>query len=159
MSLYRFLGSFSKQRMRSLRILDGIGGSKFRIRGSLISTAASMSETVAPQTSRASGQHLKQDTAECPDVGSFINSLTPRLFRRHVRRRAEDDSLLCGRVAQRGGVREIQFSLFPRKRFCQSEVQHLHFAVGRDFDICRLEVPVNDTFLMRGFESLRNLEG
>ena len=42
-------------------------------------------------------------------------------------------------------------------RLRQTEVQHLHRAVGADFDIGWLEVAVNDALLVRGFEGLGDL--
>ena len=81
------------------------------------------------------------------------------LFRRHVCCRAEDDALLRGGIAQRGRVRQVQFCLFPGKRLRQSEVQHLHLAVRRDFDVGRLQVAVDDALLMRGFEGFGDLQG
>ena len=53
---------------------------------------------------------------------------------------------------------EFRFGLFSGKCLRQSKVQHLHLAVGRDLDIGRLEVAVDDALLMRGFESFRNLQ-
>ena len=67
--------------------------------------------------------------------------------------------MLCGGVAQRGRVRQIQVGLFPCKRLRQSEVQHLHLAVGRDLDVGGLQVAVDDALLMRGFEGFGNLQG
>ena len=42
----------------------------------------------------------------------------------------------------------------PRRlqRLGQPEVQHLHGAVGPDFDVCRLEIAVDDPLLVGGFE-------
>jgi hypothetical protein len=42
---------------------------------------------------------------------------------------------------------------------CQAEVQHLHGAVGPDFDIARFEVAMNDALLVRGLERVGNLSG
>ena len=39
---------------------------------------------------RAARQHLEQDAAERPDVGALVERPAARLFRAHVRRRAED---------------------------------------------------------------------
>ena len=43
-----------------------------------------------------SRQHLEQDTAKCLYIRSLVGGFTPRLFWRHVRRCAENDSLLGG---------------------------------------------------------------
>jgi hypothetical protein len=39
------------------------------------------------------GEHLEQHDPERPDVHALIDGLTPRLLRRHVRRRPENDAL------------------------------------------------------------------
>jgi len=48
--------------------------------------------------------------------------------------------------------------MISRKHLCQTESQNLHFAIRCHLDIGRLEVAVNDAFLMRGFESLGDLQ-
>ena len=40
-----------------------------------------------------------------------------------------------------------------------AEVQHLHRAVGPDLDVRRLEIAVNDTDLVGGFQSGGHLQG
>jgi hypothetical protein len=46
---------------------------------------------------------------------------------------------------------------FRHKRFGQSEVQNLDPSFRRDFDVGRLQVTVNDAFLVSGFEGLCDL--
>ena len=75
-------------------------------------TAARMSVTSLPENAALSRQHLVQHTAKRPDVGPLVHRLSPRLFRRHIRRRAEDDALLCGSIAQRG--RTVSVGEFDR---------------------------------------------
>ena len=43
--------------------------------------------------------------------------------------------------------------------FPEPEVQHLHHAVGADFDVGRLQIAVHDALLMRCFERLCDLLG
>ena len=43
------------------------------------------------------------------------------------------------------------------ERLRQPEVEHLHRAVGSDFDVCRLEIAMDDALLVRGFERVRDL--
>ena len=44
-----------------------------------------------------------------------------------------------------------------RRQLGESEVQHLHDAVGRDLDVGGLQVAVDDALLVRGFERGGNL--
>jgi hypothetical protein len=43
------------------------------------------------------------------------------------------------------------------ERLGQPEVQHLHGAVRPDFDVRRLEIPMDDTRLVRRLQRLRDL--
>ena len=92
-------------------------------------------------------------------MSARLSTVFHGLLGRHIRSRAENDALLRGRIAQRRRVRQIQLRLLSGKCLRQSEIQHLHLAIGSDFDICGLEVPVDDAFFMRGFESFSNLQG
>ena len=47
----------------------------------------------------------------------------------------------------------------PAKRFCQSKVEYLHFAIGCDFDVPRFQVAVDDAPFVSGFQGFRNLKG
>ena len=42
-------------------------------------------------------------------------------------------------------------------RLGQSEVEHLHHAVGAYFHVRGLQIAMNDALLVRGFERLRDL--
>ena len=44
-----------------------------------------------------------------------------------------------------------------RDRLRQTEVQHLHFAFGRDPDVRRFQIPMNDSFAVRGLERFGDL--
>ena len=55
-------------------------------------------------------------------------------------------------MLNRRRIREIAFVVFVLERLRQSEIQHLHFAVRSDLDIGRLQIPMNDAFLVRRFQ-------
>ena len=44
-------------------------------------------------------------------------------------------------------------------RFRKTEVQHLHRAIVPDLDVRRLQIAMDDTLLVRGFERLGDLPG
>ena len=54
---------------------------------------------------------------------------------------------------------EICPSIAATDGFRQPEVEHLDLTVGRYLDVGRLQVPVNHTFLVRGFEGFGDLDG
>ena len=39
------------------------------------------------------------------------------------------------------------------------EIRNLHLSIPRDYDILRLDIPVNDSLLMGGCDPLRHLDG
>jgi hypothetical protein len=47
-------------------------------------------------------------------------------------------------------LREILVSFRAQDRFRQAEVQHLHPPFGRDLNIGRLQIAVNDAVVVRG---------
>src|SRR5262249_32409252 len=104
-----------------------------------------------------SGQHFVQYTAERKDVTTLVRCMTSRLFRRHVAGSPEDHSTIgCGR-AQDGWRVGCHLLSCAFKRFRQSKVEDLHFTVRRDFHIRRLQITMNDTFLVRGLHCLGDL--
>jgi len=44
-------------------------------------------------------------------------------------------------------------------KFCETEVEDLRLPVAGEEDVRRFDVAMNDPFLVRGFESVRNLDG
>ena len=104
------------------------------------------------------GQHLVEHTAERPDVGSFVDGQSPRLLGTHVSRRAEDEASLRRKHAASWRVHHIYTrAACGVEGLRQPEVQHLHRAVLADLDVRRLQVPMNDPLLVRGFEGLGDL--
>src|SRR5258708_5774000 len=102
------------------------------------------------------GNHFAKDGAPCPDVGAVIDWLPAGLLRAHISRGAHNDADLSGGKSWRVAV--------FRARGCncllygsEAEVQHLDHSLGRDHDVARLQVAVNDSFFMSGFQSDGNL--
>gem|GEM_PF-3333025 len=93
----------------------------------------------------SSGQHFVEDDAQGINIGTAV-SLAPRgLLGRHVGRGADDPA--------RG---------FPRReleRPGQPEIGHPDPAVGVEQDVLRLEIPVDDSFLVGGGQGPANLAG
>ena len=100
-------------------------------------------------------QHFVEHAAKGPDVDTTVDGLSPRLFRRHVRRRAEDDTELGD---SRGGERRRVVERgshcrgFGDHRLGQAEVEYFDRAVRPDFYVGRLEIAMDDALLVRGFE-------
>ena len=87
-------------------------------------------------------QHFIQDAAEGPDIRARIGAIAARLLRAHVGGRA------------RHGVSVVRHAV---GRHRQSKVEHSHRAGGGELDVGRLEIAVNDAFLVRGLERLGDL--
>jgi hypothetical protein len=108
----------------------------------------------------SAGQHFKHDGTERPDIRTLVNDFPAGLFRRHVRRRPENDARLRRvdrerrrhRGAHARGSRRIECLRKP-------EVKHLHRAVWANFDVRGLEVAMDDALLVRGFKGFRDLFG
>ncbi len=96
------------------------------------------------------GCHLVEHGAETEDVRPHIEIFAAGLFRRHVGQSAEDhpgDRQVCGCG---GCVRS--------GRFRQSEIQYPGRTLNRDEDVCRLDVAMNNSLLIRGIQRARNLD-
>jgi len=109
-------------------------------------------------------QHLVQHHAESPDVGAPVHGLPARLLRRHVGGGAKDDAGARARVRQRRGLREIDgggpaLRGFARPGLREAEIQHLDLAVGRQLDVRRFQVAVDDALLVGFLQGLGDLLG
>ncbi len=90
----------------------------------------------------AARQHLEQDCSEGEQVGADVGPVAPDLFRRHVAGRPEERSSLRQAVAARRA---------RQRRPRQAEVEDLD-AVGRQEDVRRLEVAVDDLAIVERLE-------
>ena len=57
----------------------------------------------------------------------------------------------------RGRLRRGHTALTSVRSFGETKVEHLHDAVGRDLDVRRLEIAVDDAFVVRGLERVGDL--
>jgi hypothetical protein len=101
-------------------------------------------------------EHFVQDASECPDIRTLVDRSATGLLRRHVAGTA-DDCAGHRTTGYRRRIRNIDGSAFIGERLCQSEIEHFHLAVGRELDVRRLQVAVNDAAFVRRFERLRDL--
>ena len=100
-----------------------------------------------------SRERLVQTTPEGPDVGALIHSLASRLLRAHVGRRAENDPRL--RLPS-FGREQVGRGVSADRCFREAEVEELYAAVFRQLDIGRLEIPMDDPFVVGRRERFRD---
>src|SRR5262249_36334747 len=98
-----------------------------------------------------------EHAAESKDIRTPVDGHSSRLFWRHVGGRSHNHSGRGCCAHQRGRVREVCRSTFGFPHPGKTEVEHLNSTILRQLDIRRLEVTMNDPFLMGGFKSLTNL--
>jgi hypothetical protein len=106
-----------------------------------------------------SSQHLVQHASERPDVGPFVEWPAARLFGAHIRGRTQNDPFAC--PADRDGRRLRQFR-FGAVRGIDSgkpKIEYFDDAIRGDLDVCRLEIAVDDAFLVRRIECVGKLMG
>ena len=85
-------------------------------------------------------QHLVEHDAERKDVGRRADGLAADLFRRHVRRRADDGAL---RGDARRGL-HLGRGLLRQRDVRKPEVEHLDVPVGPDHHVLGFDVAVHD---------------
>ena len=151
--------SRSRHRLMSVRSAGwNIRGGSAAQSGSPRRIAASVSETSSPSNAFLPDQHFEQQTAERPDVAALIDRLALRLLRTHVGGGAENDAGLCARVGERRRGREIDGAARIAGFVTgQSEIEHLHLAIGGQRDVAGFEVAVNDPLLVRRFQRVDDL--
>ena len=96
---------------------------------------------------RPASQHRVNHAAEAEKVGAVIERFPTRLFRRHVHRRTGHNSATC-QAGIVGGTR-------------QPKVRDLHLLLRSviDQDVRRLDVAVNQSLVVGGSQTLRDLPG
>src|SRR4029079_7519555 len=103
-------------------------------------------------------EHFEQQTAEGPDVASFIDRLALRLLRAHVGGGPENDAGWLAGVDERGRGREIDGAVRITGLVTgQPEIEDLHLAISGQRDVSRFEIPVNDSLLVRRFQRVDDL--
>ena len=163
MSRSRRLGSFSRQR-RSTRLdapMAASAGSAVQS-GSASSTARERVGDVVARQTRAPGEHLEQHARRTPRCRRACRRPCPRACSgAHVGRRAENHARLRHRRRRErrrhATTARATRSAVRLQRLRQTEVEHLHRAVGADLDVGRLQIAMDDALLVRGFERLGDL--
>ena len=52
----------------------------------------------------------------------------------------------------------LRFGSFELVKFCETKIQNFHLPVFSNKDVRRLDVAMDDALLVRGFETLRDLD-
>ena len=104
-------------------------------------------------------QHLVQHAAECPDVAPLVHRFAARLFGTHVRRGPQQHPRHRPCVSHRRRLRHIDGWGVVAQAFRQTEVENLHFSGRRDDDVGRLEIAVNDSFVVCRLKGIAGLNG
>jgi hypothetical protein len=107
---------------------------------------------------RPAGAHLVEDDAERKQIGTLVEGLAQCLLRRHVRGRAQRGAKPIGQlmlIEVRSGCCEF----LDRRNLSQAKIQNLGIPAFGDEDVCRFEVAVDDTVLMRSFERVGDVDG
>ena len=86
----------------------------------------------------------------------MIDRLAAHLLRRHVARGADHRSRR-GSLLLRPGLGVLL--LFFRSQLREAEVEDLHATIFRDEDVLGLEVAMHDALLVRGCQTVRDLNG
>ena len=107
----------------------------------------------------AARQHLVQHAPERPDVGPLVDRLAARLLRAHVGRGPENHPSRVPPTVSRcfQPPHPPDLYLFPRCKFRQPKIEHLHHAVGRDLDVRGFQIAMNDPLLVRRVERVGDL--
>ena len=99
------------------------------------------------------GHHLVQHAAEREEVATGVNRLAAHLFRCHVAGRAQDRAgVRRGRDVRPGFIPLVGKPRDPG----QAEVEDFHPAVGRQEEVLRLDVAVDDALGVGGGEPFRD---
>ena len=98
----------------------------------------------SPSNARLPGGQLIEEPTEREDVGAIVDTAATDLFRRHVRKRANEDSY-CSQptILRRRHGRVNRRIHHWRHRQGQSEVEQLRAALGQH-DVARLQVAMHD---------------
>src|ERR1700678_93263 len=101
---------------------------------------------------RAAGAHFIQQDAEGKEISACIARSAERLLGGQVCRRPQG----CSKAICKLRLRRASGEFLDVQHLCQAEVQNLGAAAFGYKDVCRLNVAVDLTFLVRPFLRVRN---
>ena len=113
---------------------------------------------LVPVEGLLSCRHLVHDGAKREDVRPRISRSRFKLLRSHVLKGAEDRPFLGERLGACSGLWCIGVHRSRCAQRSYSEVEQLR-AGSRQHDVCRLQIPVDDSVAMRMVECISNLDG
>ena len=103
-------------------------------------------------------QHLVEDHAEGPDVGTPIDGLAACLLGCHVGGRPDDQARPRCPHGERRRVHRLRARGRSRIQCLrQPEVEHFHRAVGAHLDIRGFQIAMDDALVVRGFQGVCDL--
>ena len=102
-----------------------------------------------------SGKHLVEDGAERENVGTRVSRLAAHLLRRHIADCPHDSSSVGSRDLLRG--RFAGSIGFRAGELCQTEIENLGAPIVSDKNVFRLEIAMDNAFLMCCGQSARDL--
>ena len=105
-----------------------------------------MSAADSPVERALAGEHLVENRAKRKNVGARVGGFSAHLLGRHVAHRAQHSSRFGGDL--HGGRFVGQFG-FRTRELGQTEVEDLGLSVIGDEQVLRLQVAMNNTFLVR----------
>src|SRR5215469_13075215 len=153
----RCLGSLIKHRCTNSRILCGVFSGSCESSGSPRTTAASLSVIVSPSnagipvsisySTQPNAQMSARRSTDLPlacsgDMYPAVPSNTPA---------AVAATLMVGEVV------DVSLRAISGQRLRQSKIKNPGLTIRRDFNICRLQVPVNNSSLVRVFQAVSDL--
>ena len=108
---------------------------------------------------RSPSRHqLVEHGTEAEDIGAVIDVGGAHLFRRHIAHSTQHESRF-GAAGHRRHHRRSSVGPPDTNRFGQAEVEDLCAAVVRDEDVLRLQVAMDDAFVMRRRKAACDLDG
>ncbi len=155
MSWTRAFGSRSRQRCTRRRMVKGVSGGNALQSGTVCRMAASTSDSLCAVERPLAREHLEENHTKGPDIGSPCHLGTTGLLRTHVG--DSSDATCRGGSPWPSACRSTWIGAFTRKCLRDAEIKDFHGAVRSHFDVGWLQVPVNDAFLMGGFERISDL--